>query len=750
MHGAAPEAVRPEFDLAHYWRVLVRRRWVVTAAVLSVFAVAAVKTFRTIPTYRAAVTIQIERVDPNIMRFQEVLTYDPSFLSYQDYYQTQYRLISSRAVASRTVRRLGLASDPGFMPASPPGALTRLWRAVTNPLRSRGGDDAEGDRDPDRPFVDVLLAGLRVDPIKNSHLVEVAFISRSPELAAKVANGVADAYMTFGMETKVDTSETAQDFLTRQIGVLRKEVADLERATQVYGESKEIIPTGTRENTTLSALEDLQRAYTQAQADRAEKEGALTAVRMAPDSGLPQVAASPLVQALTSDVAQLERDHSEMAKTFKPEWPALARLLAKLDQARDRLHRETEEIAMSARHASEAAYRAARERETNLAALLDQQKRVALKLSSDSIEYTNLRSEASKKRETLDQLLKRQSEIALSSHLKDVRSSNTRVIDLARVPLLPYKPNKTTDLLLGLITGLGLGVGMAFLIEYLDNSIKSPEEVSRITGYATFGLIPEHRRAGPRPLRKGTSHPDGEPLIDLVTHLDSRSPLAEAYKELRTATLLASPDQPPRTILITSCLPEEGKSQTCLNLAIALAQAGRRILLVDTDLRRPRLHAALGLANDAGISTYLSGNAEVEQLVQRTTVPSLDILTSGPIPPNPSELLGSRNFLALVRDFAGRGSYDHLIFDSPPVLSVADPVVMATVLDGTILVVRCGRTPREALGRGAGKLRQSNVRVLGVVLNGVSRQDRSYPYQTGYSAGPPRTSEEERRSGTSA
>jgi capsular exopolysaccharide synthesis family protein len=419
-----------------------------------------------------------------------------------------------------------------------------------------------------------------------------------------------------------------------------------------------------------------------------------------------------------------------MAKHFKPDWPALARLTSKLEQSQKRLDEETAAMASSARSSAEGSYRAARERERNLQTILDTQKRAAVKLSIDSIEYTNLRSEVTKKRETLNELLKRQSEITLSSHIKDTRQSNTRIIDPATPPRNPWRPNKKVNLMLGLLTGIGLGAGLAFAIEYLDNTVKSAEEIRRYTGYAAIGIIPEHRASGPRPMRRGASVP--ETNADLVTHEDPRSQLAEAYKELRTSTLLASPDQPPRTILVTSCLPQEGKSQTSLNLAIALAQAGKRVLLVDADLRRPRLHKALGLDNERGLSTYLSGNSPVETLVRATDVPDLDLLTSGPIPPNPSELLGSRNFLALVQEFAESGGYDHLIFDSPPLLSVADPIVVATVLDGTILVVQSGQTPRDAMVRGAGKLHHANVKVLGAVLNSVTDGDRSYYYRSRY------------------
>lgn len=720
-----------QIHLSEYWHLLVRRRWIVLSALMAVLAGVSIKTFRATPTYRAVATVQIERADPNIMKFDQIVSYDPSFLSYQDYYQTQYRLLESHAVALRVVRTLGLANTPGFLEVEPPGLLTRAWTSLASTLRSAPPAET-GPPEPDRPYVEAVLGGLQIDPIKNSHLVSIAFVSPSPILAAKVANGIADAFINFGMETRIDTSENAGDFLSEQITTLRSDVAKLERAAQQYGESKEIIQTTGEENTTLSALQDLQKAFTAAQAERADKEGAFTALRTAPDAAVAEVVASPLIQTLTTEVAGLERDQAELAKKFKPGWPALASITSKLDQARNRLQQQTVTLATSAREGAETAYRAAVERERNLSVLLENQKHTAIQLSSDSIEYTNLRSEIAKKRETLDQILKRQSEITLSSHLRDTRQSNTRIVDPARAPDRIYRPNKKLNLFLGLLAGLGLGAGLAFAVEYLDNSIKSAEDIRKLTGYAAIGIIPEHRASGPRPLRKETAGPFRDTTVDLITHHDSRSQLAEAYKELRTATLLASPDQPPRTILVTSCLPEEGKSLTSLNLAIALAQSGKRVLLVDADLRRPRLHRALGINNEHGISTYLSGNSPVERLIRDTVVPNLRVLTSGPIPPNPSELLGSRNFLALVQEFAESGGYDHLIFDSPPLLSVADPIVVATVLDGTILVIQSGKTPREALARGAAKLRHANVKVLGAVLNSVTDGDRSYYYRSRY------------------
>ena len=450
----APIPAPAEAHFVEYWHLLLRRRWVVLACAALGLTVAGILTLSTAPTYRAAATVQIERADPNIMKFQDVMTFDPSYLSYQDYYQTQYKLIASRAVAEKVARTLGLASDQAFMPSRTPNVAARLWSGVTRPLSRARKSPAAASADPVQRAAEAVLGRLKVEPVRNTHLVQISYEAESPEIAARVANGVAEAFISFGMETRVGTSENAGDFLGKQIATLRAEVADLEHAAQKYGESKEIIPTSGQSNTALSALEDLQRAFTAAQAERAEKEAAYTALRAAPDTAVPQVQSSPLIQELTTQVASLEREQAELMGKFKPGWPALAGVSAKLEQARDRLRSQIVAIAGGARQETDTAYRQAVERERNLAALLTQQKRAVLKLSTDSIEYTNLRSEFTKKRETLDQLLKRQSEISLSSHMRDARQSNTRIIDIAQAPRTVYRPNGKMNLFLGLLAGL--------------------------------------------------------------------------------------------------------------------------------------------------------------------------------------------------------------------------------------------------------------------------------------------------------
>jgi capsular exopolysaccharide synthesis family protein len=356
----------------------------------------------------------------------------------------------------------------------------------------------------------------------------------------------------------------------------------------------------------------------------------------------------------------------------------------------------------------------------NLDSLLAEQEQAAQTLKRNAVDFANLQTEAEKKRETLDALITRQNEMALSTRLKDLSgtSSNIRVVDSAKPPRAPFRPNIKLNLILGVLIGLMLGVALAILLDHLDNTISTADEIQRLTGLPALAVIPRHGDAGSplaRVRRRQTA--GANETLDLVAHLDGKAGAAEAYRNLRTSLLLSNPGQPPRTILITSAIPEEGKTATAINLAVVLAQLGARVLLVDTDLRRPRLHKAFGVENRHGVSNCLSGLEDAPaRLTLPTGVEGLRLLPSGPIPPNPSELLNSPTFVQLGRQFIDQG-YDHIVFDSPPVLSVSDPVIIANAVESCILVARAGRTARQSIRLAVDRLRQAAESSLGVVLN---------------------------------
>ncbi|MCP3979795.1 MAG: polysaccharide biosynthesis tyrosine autokinase [bacterium] len=705
----------PNEELREYWNVLVRRRWAVYLTVALFGLVALVGSFLSTPQYRSSTTLQIERHNPEILTFRDLGMTDSNWAAYSDFYQTQYKIISSRSVARRAVEHLQLASHPDLAPgSSKPGLLQRIRSLI--PSRT-----APVEQDPEDVLAGWLLGKLEVEPVRNSHLVRISWTSTDPELAARVANGIAGAYVAHSMDSLYVTTDHAEEFLLDQIGELKREIARHEERLQDYGESRRIISIDDTNNLTLQALQDFASRRTAAQATLARADAAYKAALESPAEALPEVARSELIAGLRREYAAYEAEQSETSRTFGENWPGLQTLESKLEQARERLRMETERTAHEVVAAAHAEFLRARDEVDNLEHLLNQQETAAQKLKRDAVEYASLQSEVDKKRETLTALIQRHNEMSLSTRLRDVDSStNIRVVDEARAPAGHFRPRTRWNVFIALTLGLMAGIGLAVALDYLDNSIGSAEHLSRVVDLPNLAVIPEHGSASggiSRVRRRETLALTSS--IDLIAHTDGRTPAGEAYRELRTSILLFTPDGAPRRIMITSAMPEEGKTATAINLAVVLSQLGRRVVTIDTDLRRPRLHAPFDIDNSRGVSTVLAGlERDPGRLVVRTQVPGLDVLPSGPVPPNPSELLNSPRFDAMVRDLLELG-YDHVVLDSPPALSVSDPVVLASKVDIGVLVVRAGKTPRQSIKAAADKLRQARMQHLGTILNGV-------------------------------
>ena len=707
-------------DLLDYWAILKRRRGVVYLCVAAVALFTLVGSFLVTPLYRSTATLQIERQNPDVLNVHQLAAVDYSWAAYADFYQTQYRILSSDAVARRTVDRLGLTSHPLFERGdASPSLYARLRALLPGTVPKVPVDPAE--------FAATRVQGrLEIAPIRNSHLVQVSWVAPEPELAAKVANGVVDAFIGFNIENSYNSSDQASEFLVDQIASLKREVAQLEERLQGYGESKRIVSADDEGNITMKAYSDIAARRTEAKATLAAKEAAYRAAMATPAAALPEAQRSELIARLKQEYASLEAEYSEKAKVFKDDWPAMQQLRSKMDQAKARLDLETEEIGSNVRRAAESEYRQAADEVRGLTRLLDDQQGAAQTLKRDAVEFKNLQSDVQKKRETLNALLTRQNEMALTTRLKDMdaSSSNVRVVDRARPATAPFRPNKKLNVMLGLLVGLGLGVAAALFLDSIDNTIGSPAEIDRLVRLPLLAVVPHHGAVAGLTQRR--QEPALAESVELVAHRDRRAAASEAYRELRTAILLSNPGHPPRQIMLTSALPEDGKSSTAMNLAIVLAQAGRRVLLVDADLRRPRLHRVFGVSADTGLSSYLSGlSPDPVALARRTVVEGLDILSSGPVPPDPSELLDSSTFAALGPKLLAAG-YEHVLYDSPPLIAVADPVIIANVVDAAILVARAGRTPRESLQRAVEKFSQAGVRPIGVVLNDLEASRHGY------------------------
>ncbi len=719
------ESIRGELYLLEYWPALLRRRWVILLAIVGCGLVALVGAVTVKPLYRATATIQIERQSPDILTFRDLSKVDYSWAAYSEFYQTQYRLIASRPVAKlafndlRTVSGLESTDE-----AKKPGLLAR----VRGLLPSWGPETIVSEEDR---AIEEILGALEVAPVRDSHLVEISWVAMKPERAAAVANAISDAYIRFSITSRYDATEEATEFLTEQIVDLNGQVKKLEESLQSYGQERRIVSIDDSSNITLKALKDISERKTAAETDLARKLAAYDSVRGTPIDALPEVMSSNLIARLREEYAGYEVLYSEQRKQFKDDWPGLVTLRSKLDQAKERLQLESRRIAGEVRDARKAEYEAVAQEVANLSRLQVDHEGAAQVLKKDAIEYTQKRTAIVKKRETLDALLQRKDEMDLATSLKDLKSSsvNVRIMQEARVPLFPFKPNKKARLLLGLALGLGLGVVLALFLEYVDNTITSVAELERASPLPVYAVIPRLGNSSRMRRRQPMAAAES---IDLIAHRDGRAGVTEAYRELRTSLLLSSAGHPPQKIMITSAMPSEGKTATALNLATVLAQLGRRVLLIDTDLRRPRLHKAFGVENTRGVSTYLSGLADdPADPVVKTHIPNLDLLPSGPIPPNPSELLNSDTFAGMSRRLIEAG-YDHLLFDSPPTLSVSDAVIIASMMEIGILVVRAGRTPRQSIRAAAEKLAQIEQIPFGLVLNDLDPDSHGATYYRQY------------------
>jgi len=688
-------------DFREYWRVALKRRWTVISFAATVLAVVGLYSFLAPPTYTAMGTLLIER-EPNILSFEEIFQIETFN---DDYFQTQYKLLQSRTLAEDTIDRLKLYENAAFAGKVKTGKEGGGW---TDPvLRSR--------------LVEAFQGRLGVKPISQTRLVEVSFKARDPKFAAEVLNGLFDAYIDMNVQKKFQATEQATEFLTSQITSIRGEIDRDERKLQEYGAEKNIIALSNTETTVVEKLGELNKALTAAQIDMIQKETYYNEIRMASPDKIPEAIKNPLILKLREDYARMNREYTKKQETFLPDYPEMKRLKTELDAAKIALETETGVLIKGAY----SDYQAALQQYRSLDGVFNRQKQDAIQMNSNAILYNSLKIEVANRKTLLENLMRRQSETGVSARLKGLRTSNIWIVDRAEVPIDPSSPKKKRNLVLALMLGLFGGLGLAFLFERLDNSVKSFEDVEKYAGLASLGMVPAFRPNG-----EGGGGDDMPHSIELVTHFAPKSTYSENYRSIRTTLLLSMPDSKLKTIVVTSALPREGKTATVSNLGVALAQAGKNVVIVDADLRKPRQNRIFKLKGRSGLVNYLAAGASLGDVIQATAIPKLYVVAAGPVPPNPVELLGSEKMAALLDEL--RRNFDFVLLDTPPTLAVSDAVVMGPHLDGAILVVRGGQTSRDALRSAREMLDKHKIRTVGVIINDVRVRDYNYYYMGRY------------------
>jgi len=718
--GPLAEAPQTEVHLSEYWAILVKRRRLILQCVGVALVIALVAAALSKSEYEASAVLNVEREKGTLLdvsTIEQAGGYDPEYLP------TQMRLMKSREVAERVAQKLNLAADPVFSPRKG-GVVARAG--------AEGEDSARASLSRAAARVQRSIAAT---PIRGTNLVELTCVAPSPDLAARIANAVADAYIEWSLEAKFRIVNQASQFLSAQAEQLKSELDEKEKELLAYGREKDIISVDPKTNVTLQKLETLNRDYAAAVGERIAKESKYYETRNASPEAVAASASSGLVPQLQNDLAKLERDYAEKLNLFKPEWPAMQQLKIQIDKDRQRLASVIEESVAKAREAARTEYTTAQRREESLREVLQSQKSEAMNLNTNAVEYNNLKIEVETKRTLLDSILRKQAETEVMSRLKGERVSNIRVVDKALPPGGRSSPSYRRNILLGLVAGGAFGVGLAFFLSYLDRSLYTTEQVEQTIGLPALGVIPASRTLsrgetlGFRRTAKDEAAGGDGSSIEMLPHREPRSQVAESYRSFRTALLLSRAGGL-RSVVVTSCFPGEGKTSTAVNLAIVLTQLGKRVLLVDADLHRPRLHEVFRLSNKVGLVSILAEGAEPSLAILKTGISGVFLVPAGPTSPNPSGLLSSEGMTKFLE--LAQMNFDYVIVDTPPIFPVSDVLVFAQQTDGVVLCVQAGKTPREQVIRARDRIHRSRALALGVVLNNLDLSSVGYPYASDY------------------
>src|SRR5437762_6727691 len=715
-----PAMAAQDSILREYLRVLIKRKWIVVGTLAAIFGASLVATLRITPIYDAVGSIAINKPDPMLQNLRDpgnsgMDYYDPTDLD------TEVRILHSDLLALQVIKQLNLDQMAEFGGHGAPPASSL---ALTT-------DAFEGGSARANNLLGVFKGGLHVVLEPNTRIIDIHYRSPNKELAARVVNTLANTYIEQNFKTRFESTMQASDWLSRQLVDLQMKVETSQEKLVKYQKDHQILGIDEKQNITTAKLDELNKELTAAESARMEKESVYRLSDSVDTESAAAVAnsssakgsgsTSGLLDKLQAAKADLKIQIAQVSTQFGPAYPKLAELNNQVQEIDLQIQGETKKVGGRLR----GDYLAALQRENMLRSALEEQKQQENKLNESAIEYSLLKRDFETNRTLYEGLLQKLKEAGVTAGL---RSNNIRPVDIARTPGAPAEPNVPRNLGFALALGLTSGIGLAFLLEGIDNTVRTPEQAQIISGLPSLGMIPLGSKNGVEAsVRQRLAVASSKEVVELITQSRPQSQMAESYRALRTSLLLTSLGAPPKVILITSALPQEGKTTTSINTAIVLAQKGVRVLLIDADLRRPSIHKTLGMGPKMGLSNVLTGNATIQQATVRSSIlPGLFILPAGTPPPNPAELLASSNMRDVLTEL--REQYDHIVVDTPPALSVTDAVVMSTRADAVVLVIRSGQTTKQALRRSRDLLMQVNARVAGVLLNAVDLTSPDYYY----------------------
>ncbi len=702
-------------DIGKYLGIL-RRRWLlILFSVVFVVGLTAFMTLRMTKIYRATTTVRIETQAPKVLgrSVEAVNELGEGSIYTTDYYKTQYQIIESRDVASRVVSEYKLNEDPDFL------AIPKELRGEFKPITVEEA-------------AEILKEMLTVEPVRDSRLVLIHIDNPDPKRAQTLSNAIAKAYVDKNLEAMLQSTVDAVDWLSEQLDDAHQKLSDSEQAVYDYMKTNDILSISLeeRQNIITAQMTAIATKLSEAKARRIELQARKLAIANLVRSDNPMdiplddLNTNPLIQQLKQEHGRLSREYGELSSRYGPKFPRMQELEAKITRIDKDIEREVKNVLQ----AVNAELDTSKKTETGLKAALNNLRNQAQALSEKSVDHSRLVREKENNEKVYSLLLGRTQEADLSRLL---RVNNVQILDPALLPSFPIKPRLRVNLTISALAGLLLGLVIALLVEFSDRTIKTQEDVEAL-GLPFLGVLPTfdashvnsytygRRRRGKAPPRAAGRGPNP----DLFVEEYPTSLVAESCRSIRTNLLFMSADDPVKRILITSPSPQEGKTSVAANLASVMARAGARVLLVDTDMRRPTIHRVFHQSPRMGLASYLIGESTLEESVLSTPVENLDILVCGAIPPNPAELILSKRFRTMVDEFSQR--YDHVIFDSPPVGAVTDAAVLSKLVDGTLIVLKSHSTSRDAAKHAASVLRDIDANILGGVLNHLDLSKRKY------------------------
>ncbi len=727
----------PEVHLRDYLYIVLKRRWIVIAITLAALTFSAVKNLRKPPLFSSTAIVQISRgkLDP----FHGVTTYD-SWVDYAEFYPTQVNILKSYNLAYRVVESL------------------QLWR---HPLFKKGDSSDPSSRQLEH-LAGAVTSMLDVSQMKDTQLMRVSFTTRDPELSAQLANTLVSQYISFNSKKETEIARESVSFLSAQIERLEGEIQENEKRLREYSQRDDIILMDQKEDVVFVQFKDLNQQLSRIQGELATAEARFLSLQRADAAALEEVQKSAKIQNLDRRRASLQEQIEELSSEFKPDWPDLQRAKEALEQVEQRLQGEIRNVAQKVVAAAQIDYQSVLERERLVQKAVDGKKQEAQRLNKLTADYKRVQAELDNKQSVLDQLLRRHSEMGMNAELGEGSLVNVRLVDEALVPEHPSGPNTRRSVMTGGLLGFSLAIGLVFFLNYWDTAIYTVEDLRRYVPLPFLGMVPRYE-AEPVPnendgsssklipshqskwkswrrisLKKNLGVTQSSLSLAEVsgasTSVDTPgkdSGVGERFKFIRGSLLMSNPGKPPKVILIAGPEKNAGKTFVSCNLAVSLAEMEKKVILIDADLRNPQIHRIFGLKNKKGLSNVLTGQADIHKgCIASTAIPNVFLLSAGSSSPSPSELLSSEQMDHTLEECAKH--FDFVLMDSAPLLPVFDSHALTTKCDASVMVVRSGKTSRDAVKTSLELVERIGGKVSGIVLNGVDAGDYSRSYYYGY------------------